>query len=104
MTIKTRVQHNIKEHKFVDSTESRYISPSIMKLYNSEVRTTIESEKATSSLLQGVIDIPLLQMDYPPVQVEEESKLESSNIIHKPTLLHEVRSLAWLGFLGIPSA
>jgi hypothetical protein len=27
VTVKTRVQHNIKEHKFVDSTESRYIEP-----------------------------------------------------------------------------
>jgi hypothetical protein len=43
-------------------------------------------------------------VDYPVVQVQQESKLESSNIIQKAPLVEEFRSLAWLGFLGIPSA
>lgn len=42
VTVKTRVQHNIKEHKFVDRTisENPTIEPSIAKLYNTDVRTS----------------------------------------------------------------
>lgn len=38
-TVKTRVPHNIKEHKFVDQTvnENQKIEPAVAKLYNTDV-------------------------------------------------------------------
>ena len=73
VTVKTRVQHNIKEHKFVDRkvNENGTIEPSIAKLYNTDVQKSQVSERASASLLQGLVDVPTSQL-------APEPKLESS--------------------------